>query len=331
MASWAFALTLPALFTLALIALLRRSRWAGRLTDHPNERSLHREPTPRLGGIAIIASALPLASLWTFDSLGLIWMLAVALGLISFVDDLRSLPIGLRLAGHFAAAALAVAGLANSSAQIPNLGWAGAIVAVLALAWITNLYNFMDGADGLAAGMSLFGFGALAIGAILAGFIPLAMAATALASANLGFLFFNFPPAKVFLGDAGSIPLGFLAGALGGYGALAGAWPAWFPLLVFSPFAADATVTVLKRLARGERIWKAHREHYYQRLVLLGWSPRRLACSAYVLMGACALSALAARGEGIEMQCGILAAWTVAYLVMFVAIDRRQSVKNASL
>jgi UDP-GlcNAc:undecaprenyl-phosphate GlcNAc-1-phosphate transferase len=133
----------------------------------------------------------------------------------------------------------------------------------------------------------------------------------------------NFPPARVFMGDTGSIPLGFLAGALGGYGWAAGAWPAWFPVLVFSPFVVDATVTLLRRLARRERVWIAHRTHYYQRLVLCGWSPRRLAWSAYALMAVAAAAALAAREPDGQGHYAIIAASTLAYFFILLAIDRR--------
>jgi UDP-N-acetylmuramyl pentapeptide phosphotransferase/UDP-N-acetylglucosamine-1-phosphate transferase len=121
----------------------------------------------------------------------------------------------------------------------------------------------------------------------------------------------------VFLGDAGSIPLGFLAGALGLHGFHSGAWPAWFPLLVFSPFIVDASVTLATRLARREAVWRAHRSHLYQRLVLSGWSHRRLAGSAYVLMAAAGMSALAGRAQEPMLQCGIIAVWAVAYGIVF--------------
>jgi UDP-N-acetylmuramyl pentapeptide phosphotransferase/UDP-N-acetylglucosamine-1-phosphate transferase len=125
------------------------------------------------------------------------------------------------------------------------------------------------------------------------------------------------------MGDAGSIPLGFLAGGLGLQGWQAGAWPAWFPVLVFSPFVVDASLTLARRLFRGERVWQAHREHAYQRLVLAGWSHRRLAAYAYALMLAAAACALAARRQGFMVQCGTILAWAALYALLAVAIDRR--------
>jgi UDP-N-acetylmuramyl pentapeptide phosphotransferase/UDP-N-acetylglucosamine-1-phosphate transferase len=188
---------------------------------------------------------------------------------------------------------------------------------------MTNLFNFMDGSDGLAGGMAAIGFGALAAGAAAAGAMALALTAAAIASASVGFLLHNFPPARVFLGDAGSVPLGFLAAALGLHGMLVGAWPLWFPFLVFSPFIADATVTILRRAARRERFWRAHRGHFYQRLVLAGWSRRALALRAYALMAAAGLSALAGRAQGPEVQFGIILGWAAFYALLLVAIERR--------
>jgi UDP-N-acetylmuramyl pentapeptide phosphotransferase/UDP-N-acetylglucosamine-1-phosphate transferase len=132
------------------------------------------------------------------------------------------------------------------------------------------------------------------------------------------------------MGDAGSIPLGFLAGALGLAGAIRGTWPAWFPLLVFSPFWVDASVTIARRLLRRERIWIAHRSHYYQRLVLMGWSTRRLALCAYALMLATALSALLGRAQGGSIQCAILVVWAVLYVAAIVAIERWSALESAS-
>jgi UDP-N-acetylmuramyl pentapeptide phosphotransferase/UDP-N-acetylglucosamine-1-phosphate transferase len=191
------------------------------------------------------------------------------------------------------------------------------------MVWMTNLFNFMDGSDGLAGGMAAIGFGTLAAAAAASGLGPLALACAAVASASLGFLIHNFPPARVFLGDAGSVPLGFLAGAFGIYGALAGAWPLWFPLLVFSPFIADATVTLLRRALRREPFWRAHRSHAYQRLVMAGWTRRELALRGYGLMAAAAASALLARVQGPEIQFGIILGWAALYLLIFIAIERR--------
>jgi len=163
---------------------------------------------------------------------------------------------------------------------------------VLGIAWLTNLYNFMDGSDGLAGGMTVIGFAAYAVAAAWAEEPELATTCLCIAAAAAAFLVFNFPPARIFLGDVGSIPIGFLAGALGVVGWNDEAWPLWFPLVVFAPFVADATTTLARRLVRRERVWQAHRDHYYQRMVRSGLGHRGTALIAYGLMVVCAAGAL---------------------------------------
>lgn len=317
----AIALALPAIVAWLLVIVLLRSPLARRLIDRPNERSLHAEPTPRVGGIAVVLAAVPIAAWMAGEPLALVLAWAVALAAVSLADDYRSLPVVIRLAAHLLAAGAATVEL-GAAATI-------SVLVAFAIAWMTNLFNFMDGADGLAGGMAVIGFGAYALAAHAAGASALALVSVAIASASAGFLAHNFPPARVFLGDAGSVPLGFLAGALGFAGYAQHAWPAWFPMLVFSPFIVDASITLLRRIARGERIWRAHRGHYYQRLVLSGWSPRKLALCAYAWMAACAAAALAGREGGPLLQRGIILAAAAAYAVLLVAIDRHLRPRGA--
>jgi UDP-N-acetylmuramyl pentapeptide phosphotransferase/UDP-N-acetylglucosamine-1-phosphate transferase len=317
-AELAAAAIVPALIAWVVIRVALATPYAARAVDRPNPRSLHDAPRPRVGGIGVMLAALPWAAWHAPATLQVVMGCAAVLAIVSAADDLRSLPAALRLAAHFTAAAVAVIVL------VPDAHWplVASALAVLAIAWMTNLYNFMDGSDGLAGGMAVIGFGACAIAASQADVTTLAIACAALASAAAGFLAWNFPPARVFLGDAGSIPLGFLAGALGLAGCLAGAWPAWFPVLVFSPFIVDATVTFLRRAVLREPGWRAHRSHWYQRLVLAGWSHRRMALTAYALMATAAASALVARPAGELVQCGIMAVWVVAWTALSWTIER---------
>jgi UDP-N-acetylmuramyl pentapeptide phosphotransferase/UDP-N-acetylglucosamine-1-phosphate transferase len=311
-------IALPAmafLVTLGLIAWMLKSPLARRALDHPNERSLHVAPVPRTGGLAIMI-AITLVGIALLP-VSLVWLLpTVALAALSFVDDLRGLPVVLRfsaqivVAGVFAAWALA---------GLPTL-WIGA--AALATAWLANLYNFMDGSDGLAGGMAVIGFGYSGLGALAAGDAGLGTASLAVTGAAAAFLVFNFHPARVFMGDAGSVPLGFLAAAIGILGWRSGAWPIWFPVLVFSPFIVDATVTLVRRLLRGERIWQAHKEHYYQRLVRLGLGHRRTALTEYLVMLAAGASALWCVEQDAAVQYAVLALWCVLYALSMVGIDR---------
>jgi UDP-N-acetylmuramyl pentapeptide phosphotransferase/UDP-N-acetylglucosamine-1-phosphate transferase len=274
--------------------------WAWRIaTDVPNARSLHDRPIPRVGGWGVLPISMAIA-LALAPELRSVAMGALFLCALSQIDDRRGLPARVRFAAHiFVAVPIAVL-FAHGLAW-----WAVAVVAVASV-WGTNLYNFMDGSDGLAGGMALFGFGAYALAALAAPSAkPLAFAAAAIAGSAGGFLFFNFHPARIFLGDAGSIPLGFLASALGYIGWREGIWPVWFPLMVFCPFVVDASVTLAKRLARGEKFWLAHREHYYQRMVRLGMGHARTACCWYAAMFAGAALAL------YSLKCATVAQWVI--------------------
>jgi UDP-GlcNAc:undecaprenyl-phosphate GlcNAc-1-phosphate transferase len=276
-----------AAFVIALAAVqILLARFARFALDHPNERSLHESPVPRTGGIAVLTGTAAVLVPGVED----LWpMLVLALGLaaLSFADDLKPIPAVVRLAAHLAAAALVV------WFYLAPISMWQAVPLVLGVAWLTNLYNFMDGSDGLAGGMSVIGFGAYALAAMLAGEGAIATVSLCIAAASGAFLVFNFHPARIFLGDVGSIPLGFLAGALGLVGWREDAWPLWFPLLVFAPFIADATITLARRALRRERVWQAHRDHYYQRMVRAGLGHRGTARIAYLLMALCAGAALA--------------------------------------
>jgi UDP-N-acetylmuramyl pentapeptide phosphotransferase/UDP-N-acetylglucosamine-1-phosphate transferase len=171
--------------------------------------------------------------------------------------------------------------------------------------------------------MAAIGFGAYAVAALLSGADAFGALCASLAAAAAGFLVFNFPPARIFMGDAGAVPLGFLAGSLGVLGWSRGLWPLWFPLLVFAPFVCDATLTLLRRLLRRERVWQAHREHYYQRLVRMGFGHRGTACIEYAAMAGCAAVALLARREPAVVQAGALALSAVALLGVALWVDWR--------
>jgi UDP-N-acetylmuramyl pentapeptide phosphotransferase/UDP-N-acetylglucosamine-1-phosphate transferase len=285
--------------------------------DRPNERSLHVAPVPRVGGLAIVPA---IALAWAFVPGAVqvaIWGPAVFLFAISFLDDIRGLRVSFRLGAHLLAAGMTAAALME-----PRAGVAAAAVTAIAIAWMTNLYNFMDGSDGLAGGMASIGFGSYGIAAWMGGSLALASACAAVAFASLVFLTHNFHPARVFLGDSGSIPIGFLAAALGAHGWLENLWPAWFPLLVFSPFIVDASVTLLRRCVRREKIWRAHREHYYQRLVQLGWGHKKTALAEYALMLTCGLAALFALQQPAAAQVILLTTCAVLYLLLTTFIDR---------
>ena len=308
---------LAAFFAAVLVARLLLTPAGRRLAlDTPNDRSLHAHPVPRTGGLAVVAGvavACALAQPGVAVTLGA----ALALAAVSFADDLLGLPTLARLAAHLAAASVVLAF---------ELGYAEPVlftILLLTIAWYTNLYNFMDGSDGLAGGMAVIGFGAYAIAAHLSGAGPFAALCASVAAAAAGFLVFNFPPARLFMGDAGSVPLGFLAGALGVVGWSRGYWPIWFPLLVFAPFVCDATLTLLRRALRRERVWQAHRDHYYQRLVRMGFGHRGTALVEYAVMAGCAAIALLARREPSTVQAGALALAAALLIAIAFWVDLR--------
>lgn len=301
-----------ALLAGGLLELMLRGRLAMPL-DRPNERSLHAQPTPRSGGLAIMAGTL--AAFALLPAPMVLAAPAFALACVSLADDWRGLPIAARFLAHASAAAVFV-GL-----TLGTLPWWMQIVLALAVMWMTNLYNFMDGSDGLAGGMSVFGFGFLGLAAHLAGDPTIALTGFCIASAALAFLVYNFHPARIFMGDAGSVPLGFMAAALGLLGWQRDLWPLWYPAAVFSPFIVDASATLARRFLRGERFWKAHRSHYYQRLVQMGWGHRRTALAEYALMLICGCAALWALGQPLYLQAVILLALAALFACLAVSVD----------
>ncbi len=301
---------------LALVALFRFRRFLP--VSHVNERTLHQGAIPRVAGLALWLGFVPVAfalaaPAWLEPSLwGGPWLL---LFVVSLRDDVRSVGVPARLLVHLAAAAW----FAWSLSILLALPWWGGALTFLATAWALDLYNFMDGSDGLAITMTIVGFAAM--GCVLAargesGAMPLAVAA-----AGAPLLLVNTPPARMFIGDVGAVPLGFLAAAMGTAGVAAGAWEAWFPLLAFLPFVADATATLARRMLRGERFWEAHRSHYYQRLLRLGAGHAGTLAIYGALMAGCAGTAIACALMAPHAGPWALAAWCAAHAAIFAAID----------
>lgn len=317
--------------TLAALAVTFACLWvllsrAGRrlMLDRPNERSLHERPVPRSGGIAIAAGvAAGVAVNAVMSAAAVPFVFSVTLGvagvlaLVSLADDVVTLPTRLRLAAHLVSSGV-VLGVGMGVGD--PLTFAAFL---LAIAWYANLYNFMDGADGLAGGMAVFGFGAYAWAAYQSGHAALAALGGSVAIASFAFLLVNFHPARLFMGDVGSVPLGFLAGALGVLGWRDGVWPLWFPLLVFAPFVCDATLTLVKRLLRRERVWQAHKDHYYQRLVRMGVGHRGTAWIEYAAMAGCTATALLVRTAEPGLQAGAIGAAAAVLVSIAIWVDAR--------
>jgi Fuc2NAc and GlcNAc transferase len=276
-----------------------------RLLDIPNERSSHSAPTPRGGGLAIAVTALGgiiIAAMLHWIE----WDLAIALAgggtmiaTVGWIDDHRDLPALTRFAVQFMSAAWGlfwVGGLPSLSvgfASVP-LGLVGTILGVVGIVWAINLYNFVDGIDGLAAGeaISTGVIGGLIL--IAMGQTGLAMVSFLIAAANAGFLPLNWAPAKLFMGDVGSGMLGYLFAVLAIASENAGAVPLLIWVLLLGAFVFDATVTLCRRIAHGERWYHAHHSHAYQRMVQAGRSHAQVSATILIINLALAVLAIVA-------------------------------------
>jgi UDP-N-acetylmuramyl pentapeptide phosphotransferase/UDP-N-acetylglucosamine-1-phosphate transferase len=310
------------------------------LLDHPNDRSLHTRPTPRTGGVAIFVALAGAVAIWSLgaDSISALYGLvagAIFIAALSFIDDRKGLSVSTRLPGHlFAAVLLVIGGLSLSEFSLPGMvlywpEWLGVLFSILFLTWMINLYNFMDGMDGLAAGMAVIGFGTFALFGYMAGNLIFLAINLIIVSAVSGFLMFNFPPARIFMGDTGSSLLGLLAGGLSIWGARDEVFPFWVALLVFSPFIVDATTTLVRRLGNGERVWQAHKSHFYQRLVQSGWSHRKTAFYEYSLMLACGVSALSVLHLDTHWQTALILFWCLFYPLLMFGVHRKEKRTNS--
>jgi len=260
-----------------LTALLRRYALARSLLDVPNARSSHSLPTPRGGGVAIVVAFLAGLCLAFFAGLGIAAELFYALlgaglgiALLGFLDDHGHIAARWRLLGHFLAAAWALYWLGGLPplavfGGLLQLSWIGHVLAAFYLVWLLNLYNFMDGIDGIASVEAIcVCVGGAILYALLETSLLTDLPLLMLAAAVLGFLLWNFPPARIFMGDAGSGFLGIVLGLL----SLQAAWISpvllWGWLILLGVFIVDATLTLLRRLLRGEKVYEAHRSHAYQ-------------------------------------------------------------------
>lgn len=260
-------LAMTALVTRHVLGYLHRRQ----ILDLPNERSSHTMPTPRGGGLATtpVVAALLLMLSWFLGvpQIGVLGLGALVLLAVSWIDDRRGLPPLPRFFCHAAMIALALVLLPAHALAFGGLlpVWADRVLAGIAWLWFVNLYNFMDGIDGITGvetaslGLGIAVVATVLPGAMAFGLIPAGLAVAAVGAA---FLCWNWHPAKVFLGDAGSVPFGFVLGGLllilATQGGLAAA------LILPAYYLTDATVTLLRRAANGERVWQAHRKHFYQ-------------------------------------------------------------------
>jgi Fuc2NAc and GlcNAc transferase len=302
-------LAVPAFIGAVLLTGLTYKRaLVNRVLDVPNARSSHAAPLPRGGGIATVAANTAVLAVLAMMGWipGEIFAAAgvggAAIALVGFLDDRNRLSAGIRLLVHIAAAVWALAWLGGLPPmqfgdEVYTLGWMGYVLGVLGIVWALNLFNFMDGIDGIAASEAVFVAVAGALAHWWVGAPPATMLiALVFGAACLGFLVWNWPPAKIFMGDVGSGYMGFVIAVL----ALMACRDYPVALLVWLIFGAvfvvDATITLVRRVARGERVHEAHRSHTYQ------WLSRRWASHKRVTLTVLAVNLL------WLLPCGLLAA-----------------------
>jgi Fuc2NAc and GlcNAc transferase len=266
-------LTLVAASSWALTGWLRQYAITRRMLDVPNARSSHRVATPRGGGGGIVAAATVALAWWSWASGSAALAGALLGGLvvagIGFVDDHRPVPPSVRLAGHSLAATWAVWVLGG-----PIPGMVGAALGVVFVAWLINLTNFMDGIDGIAGAQTLtVCAAAAALSHLVAPGTGLWIEPAVLGAAAVGFLVWNWPPARVFMGDVGSGYVGFMVAVLTLRAASVAPALGWCWLILSGVFIVDATLTLARRAARRDRLFVAHRSHAYQHLAL-AWGHR---------------------------------------------------------
>lgn len=260
---------------LSLTWVLRRYALLRNVLDIPNARSSHSVPTPRGGGVAIVVSFLVGLLLLAIEG-GVPWSVAWALvgagllvAILGFLDDHGHIAARWRLLGHFSASVWALLWLGGMPpislfGVSVELAWLGNVFGALYLVWMLNLYNFMDGIDGIASVEAICVCVSASVIYWLSGFGELVWEPLLLAMAVSGFLYWNFPPARIFMGDAGSGFLGIILGVL----SLQAAWKVpsllWVWLILMGVFIIDATFTLVRRLIRGDKVYEAHCSHAYQ-------------------------------------------------------------------
>ena len=307
------------------------------MLDVPNDRSSHSVPVPRGGGLAIVLAtlaglALSGAAGWMSWRLVLAFCGAVPIAFIGWLDDRMNVTPLARIGVHIAAAIWAVLSLGGYQAMSLGstslrLGALGSMVAVVAIVWATNLYNFMDGIDGIAAGEGVVAGAVGAVVMLAAGSASLAWVSLLLAASSAGFLWWNWSPAKIFMGDVGSGFLGFSFGVLALASERVAAVPALVWIILLGVFVFDATVTLVRRAVRGQRVYAAHRSHAYQRAVRAGLSHARVSMS--VVLCSVALGALALMAQAWpSLTPVLLVVGGLGLTLIYIAVERLRPMQS---
>ncbi len=303
-----------------LTGSVRRFALASGLVDVPNARSSHTRTTPRGGGLAVVLSTTAgVFALWVCGAVSARMLIAVSVGggavaLVGFIDDRRPVRPGVRFIVHAGAALWALGWLGGLpplrfGAHLIQPGFGGYVFGGLGIVWVLNIFNFMDGIDGIAAteAICIASAGAL-LGLVGSSVGEVSAASWVVALASVGFLFWNWPPARIFLGDVGSGYLGYVVAILALAAARDNPVALWVWLILGGVFFVDATVTLVRRVLRGERAHVAHRSHAYQ------WLARRWGSHGKVTV------ALVAVNLVWLLPCAMLAAAFPAHAAMLVLV-----------
>jgi Fuc2NAc and GlcNAc transferase len=338
----AIEITLTCVLVLAsaavLTAYVRRFALSRGLLDVPNARSSHSAVTPRGGGLSMVmATSVAWIALTAIRMIPPNLMFALAGGLVvaavGFMDDRSMVSPAVRLVVHLGAALWAVIWLGGLppiriAGEILQLGWAGSVLAVLGIAWTLNLFNFMDGIDGIAASEAVFiGFGAALLTLLDGNSLQVASVGLVFGAASAGFLLWNWPPAKIFMGDVGSGYLGYVIGVLALVAGRENSSALWVWLILGGVFFVDATVTLLRRTLRGDRVYEAHRSHAYQWLARRWRShrPVTIAVTAVNLFWLLPCAWFATRYPALGVWITLLALIPLAAVAIVAGAGRREN------
>ncbi|MEN6328395.1 MAG: glycosyltransferase family 4 protein [Syntrophomonas sp.] len=329
----------------SLTWLVRQYTLRKQILDIPNERSSHDVVTPRGGGLGfVIIFLFCLCILWSMGLIELNNYLAlvgggVLIAVVGWTDDKNGLTQQVRSFFHFLAAAWAVYCLGGFS--VINVGftnlhlsWVGSIVAVIGTVWMINLYNFMDGVDGIA------GTEAVSV-AVMVGLLLLwqqsfshAIVCFLLAASVMGFLIWNWPPAKIFMGDVGSGFLGYIFAVMAMWSEQSEAIPLIIWMLLLGVFVIDATVTLVKRMRKGEKLYEAHRSHVYQLAVQAGYSHKQVTDTVLlinVLLGIIAIGAVSYSNYSLGISLGTAIVLIIIHCILGKVFNKKINVKASTI
>lgn len=338
-----FCLLLVLVLSIYFTYLVRKHSLKNSIVDIPNQRSSHTNITPRGGGLAfVIIFLLGLLVVYYLGMIETRVLLAIAGGgslvsILGWMDDKTALSPGLRGFFYLLAAVWAVFCLGGFPAisfgiTVLQMSWIGSIVAVIGTVWMINLYNFMDGVDGIAGTEAVTT--ALIGGFWLMNTSPgISMVCFLLAASVMGFLIWNWPPAKIFMGDVGSTFLGFVFAVLAMWSEASGALPLIIWIMLLGVFVIDATVTLIMRLCRGEKLYEAHQTHVYQLAVQAGYSHKQVTCAVLlinVVLGLIAVLTLNLRAYLLAIGISTAAGLIVLHYVLGKVLNNKIALLKAT-